>query len=152
MAANARKSKKRSAANSSSQLERIVFFIDRSLGRRVVSQALRACGETVIVHDDRFPQDAHDRVWLREAGAQGWVVLTKDSKIRYRQNEITEILSARVRSFVLVSRNLLGSEMARIFAKALPAMKKVCASQPAPFIAHVWRDGKVVVMAKAKRK
>src|SRR6266849_6394462 len=146
MVVNERKSKKRSAANSSSQLERIVFFIDRSLGRRVVSQAIRAAGEAVIVHDDCFPQDAHDRVWLREAGAKGWVVLTKDSKIRHRQNEIAELLSARVRSFVLVSRNLLGSEMARIFVKALPAMKKLSASQPAPFIAHVYRDGMVVLM------
>ena len=151
MVANARKSKKRSAASSSSQLERIAFFIDRSLGRRVVSQALRAAGEEVIIHDDRFPQDVHDRVWLREAGAKGWVVLTKDSKIRYRQNEIAELLSARVRSFVLVSRNLLGSEMARIFVKALPAMKKLYGSQPAPFIAHIHRDGSVVLMRSGKK-
>jgi len=116
-----------------------------------VSQALRAAGEEVIIHDDRFPQDVHDRVWLREAGAKGWVVLTKDSKIRYRQNEIAELLSARVRSFVLVSRNLLGSEMARIFVKALPAMKKLYGSQPAPFIAHIHRDGTVVLMRSGKK-
>src|SRR5260370_19095269 len=146
MVVNERKSKKRSAANSSSQLERIVFFIDRSLGRRVVSQALQAAGEAVIIHDDCFPQDAHDRVWLREAGAKEWVVLTKDSKIRYRQNGITELLSARVRSFVLVSRNLLVSEMGRIFVKALPAMKKLCASQSGPFIAHIHSDGTAVLM------
>ncbi len=150
MVANARKSKKRSAASSNSRLEPVVLFIDRSLGRRVVSEALRAAGEEVIVHDDRFPQDAHDRVWLAEAGAKGWVVLTKDSKIRYRRNEIAQLLSAHVRTFVLVSSNLLGSEMAEIFVKALPAIKKMCARQPAPFIAHVHRDGKVVLMATGR--
>ena len=52
------------------------------------------------------------------AGAEGWVVLTKDSKIRYRSNEAEALFAAKVRAFVLVSRNLPGSEMANIFAAA----------------------------------
>ena len=56
------------------------------------------------------------------------------------------LLSSGARSFVLVSRNLPGEEMAKIFVRALPGMKKLCATLSAPFIAHVHYDGKVVLM------
>ena len=62
---------------------RVVFFVDRSLGRKIIPGALRDAGEEVRIHDEHFPQDAKDEVWLAEAGKQGWVVLTKDKNIRY---------------------------------------------------------------------
>ena len=152
MAANARKSKKRSAASSPSPPERLVFFTDENLGRQVVPQALRNAEEQVVVFRERFAGGTKDPVWLPEVGRNGWVLLTKDSRIRYRRNEMQALLSSGVRSFVLVSRNLPGSEMAEIFVKALPAIKRMCAHQRSPFIAHVHRDGKVVLMATAVGK
>ena len=83
--------------------------------------------------------------WLARAGAEGWVVLTKDSKIRYRSNETQILFAAKVRAFILVSSNLHGSEMAAVFVKALPSMKRLCAEQPPPFIAHLHRSGHVVL-------
>ena len=78
-------SKKRSAANSSSKLpSRYAFFIDRSLGRKIVADALRQAGAEVHVHGDHFPPDARDEEWLRVVGQRGWIVLTKDKMIRYR--------------------------------------------------------------------
>ena len=47
MVANERKSKRRSAASSTSPPEPVVFFTDANLGRRVVPEALRAAGEEV---------------------------------------------------------------------------------------------------------
>jgi len=83
MAANVDTSKKPSGASSNSPPEdssgteavaesgkghpgRLVFFIDRSLGRRVIPAALREAGEEVRIHDDYFPQDAKDEVWLAQ--------------------------------------------------------------------------------------
>ena len=60
-----------------------VFFIDRSLGKKIVAQALRDIGETVEIHDDHFAPDAKDEDWLVEVGKRGWIVLTKDDRIRY---------------------------------------------------------------------
>jgi predicted nuclease of predicted toxin-antitoxin system len=151
MVANARKSKKRSAASSPSLPDRLVFFTDANLGRRVVPEALRTAGEEVKVHDDCFAAGTQDLVWLREADRNSWVVLTKDSRIRYRRNEMEALLSSGARSFVLVSRNLPGKEMAKIFVRALPGMKKLCAALPAPFIAHVHHDGKVVLMKTVRK-
>jgi predicted nuclease of predicted toxin-antitoxin system len=126
-----------------------VFFVDRSLGRKIIPDTLRAAGEEVRVHDEHFPQDAKDEVWLAEAGRQGWVVLTKDKNIRYRAIELQALLAAKVRAFVLTARgDLSGVEVGQIFVKALPAMKKLCASTKPPFIARVSRDGSVSLVRK----
>jgi hypothetical protein len=116
-----------------------------------VPDALRSAGEEVKVHDDCFPPGTQDHVWLRTVGESGWVILTKDSRIRYRRNEMEALLSSGARSFVLVSRNLPGSEMAGIFIRALPGMKKLCAVVSAPFIAHVHHDGKVILMKSIRK-
>ena len=46
------------------------------------------------IHDDHFPQDATDIEWLREIGQRGWIVLTKDTRIRYRSHEQTALMQA----------------------------------------------------------
>jgi predicted nuclease of predicted toxin-antitoxin system len=127
--------------------ERLVFFVDRSLGRRIIPGALRDAGEEVRVHDEHFPQNAKDEVWLAEAGKNQWVVLTKDKNIRYRAIEIQALVAAKVRAFVLTARgDLTGAEVGKIFVKALPAMKKLCHSAEPPFIARVSRDGSVTLI------
>jgi predicted nuclease of predicted toxin-antitoxin system len=124
--------------------ERLIFFIDRSLGRRVVPNGLRAAGEEVRIHDEHFPQDAKDETWLAAVGRSGWVVLTKDKHIRYRAAEIQVLRAANVRAFVLTSRgDLTGAEVSRIFVKALPAIKRICERAAPPFVALVERTGKV---------
>lgn len=51
------------------------FFIDRSLGRHIVPDALRAAGATVHtmadVYGERIGQGLSDEEWLREAGERG---------------------------------------------------------------------------------
>ena len=78
----AKKLKKPFAANSISPkpLEELTFFLDRNLGRHTVADTLRAAGLNVIVHDDRFPQAATDLEWLKEAGKNQWIVLTRDER------------------------------------------------------------------------
>ena len=81
-------SKKRSAAKPP---EGAVFFIDRSLGVEPVLTALADAGLRVEIHDDHFARDAEDRVWLRDVGARGWVILTKDQRLRYRPLELAAL-------------------------------------------------------------
>lgn len=86
MAAQGPKSRKQSVANSGSRPLNppLVFFIDRSLGQKVIAGRLRQCGVQVEIHDDHFPQNDPDEDWISEVGKRGWVVLTKDDRIRYR--------------------------------------------------------------------
>src|SRR5262245_29573731 len=117
-------SRKRSAASSSRRRppEPLVFFIDRSLGRKKVPAALRAAGLEVHVHDELFPPATQDVVWLAEAGVQRWVVITRDDRIRYNQLEKKAVLAARVRFFSITSSSLTGDEAAALILSAQRAI------------------------------
>jgi PIN like domain len=145
MPAKPRRSRKPSVASSSSrQPEPPVFFIDRSLGKHVVAGVLRASGLRVEVHDDHFKLDETDEFWLGSVGARGWVVLTKDYRLRYRALALRAIEAGRVRVFVLKkSEDLRADEMAVIFAAALPAMQRLMQKILPPFVAKVGRDRRV---------
>jgi hypothetical protein len=81
--------------------EPFAYFVDRSLGRRVVAEALQAAGETAHAHDDHFDVNAPDTVWLAEVTRRGWVVLTKDKNIRRNEIERTVIVDAGAACFML---------------------------------------------------
>jgi len=105
---------------------------------------LRAAGLNVEVHDDHFPQNVKDPEWLTAAGKNKWVVVTRDERIRYRAAEQQAIRRAKVRAFVLVVRGDLRVEaLAELFLKALPKIRAMTGKQKPPFIAKVWRDGKI---------
>jgi len=113
------------------------------LGKRTIAAALRQAGVEVQVHDDHFAPDERDEDWLRKVGQRGWIVLTKDHRIRYRELEVAAILKARVCAFVLTGGNLQGKEMGHIFVKALPAIKRFILRHAPPFVAKVTRAGSV---------
>jgi hypothetical protein len=49
---------------------------------RLAKPLIRAADAEVPVHDDLFPQEAKDEVWLAEVARRGWFVPTKDKHIR----------------------------------------------------------------------
>jgi len=114
------------------------LFLDRSLGRIQVPHLLRAQGLrlTTLAEHYGMPQDQEidDPTWLAEAGRQGWVVLMKDKRIRYKPAELQAVKDYNVRCFCLSSRGLLASVMAERFLRNLQAMAAVCTSSPGPFI------------------
>ena len=147
MDASGSKLKKPSGANSPSKLpESPVFFLDRSLGKKRIATALRQAGAIVHVHDDYFPPDAKDEDWLTQVGQNGWVVLTKDHRIRYRHVERLALMKAGVAAFILTSGDLQGEEMARIFVKALPRISRFLKNHQKPFIAKITKDGSVSLL------
>ncbi|OGI48359.1 MAG: hypothetical protein A2151_03965 [Candidatus Muproteobacteria bacterium RBG_16_65_34] len=141
-----KKSKKPSATNSSKPLDDVVFFVDRSLGRKAVPEALRAAGARVEVHDDHLPQNAKDEDWLAYIGERNWVALTQDARIRHHELEFKALLRAKVRTFVLTAKGLRGEENAAIIVNALPAMLHILAKHPGPFVARIARNSKVEML------
>jgi predicted nuclease of predicted toxin-antitoxin system len=121
----------------------VTFFVDRSLGGKVVAATLRAQGAQVEVHDDHFARDCPDEEWLPNVGRRGWVVLSRDVNIRYRRNELEAARGARVALFILRAKNLRAVEMGACFAAALPGMLRLLARQAKPFVAHIARSGAV---------
>jgi predicted nuclease of predicted toxin-antitoxin system len=137
-----------SAARSRRLREPFAFFIDRSLGARLVAEAIRVgCepGEIVYVHDDHFPQDTTDTEWLEQVGARGWVVLTKDTRMRTNFVEREAILGGCVGWFALARGDLTADHMGRVFRAALSRIRTVLRRFEAPIIATIRVDGGVSV-------
>ena len=122
------------------------MFLVRTLGKKIIADALRQAGSDVRVHDDLFSPNARDEEWLSEVGRLQWVVLTKDARIRYREIERMALMNARVRASVLTAKNLQGSEMANIFVTALPAIQRFATKHTPPFIAKITRSGRVSML------
>jgi predicted nuclease of predicted toxin-antitoxin system len=131
-----------------SRVAPLIFFLDRSIGKHMVAEALRHAGVQVEVHDDHFPPNAHDVEWLPSVGEREWIVLTRDKRIRYRSQERTALIQARVRAFVLSGGNLSGPAMADACVQALPTMRRFVARYEAPFIACVTQTGSVSLLLK----
>lgn len=121
-----------------------MFFIDRSLGQYTVAQALRACclpDESVEVHDDHFSPATHDDEWLPDVGRRGWVVLTKDDRIRSNDLERSAVLTSEVALFALPGGDLTGPRMGELLCAALKCMRTVLRRYPAPIVATVSMRG-----------
>ena len=141
-----------SAARSRLLPEPWVFFLDRSLGGRLVAEALRAGGETVEVHDAHFAKDASDVEWLGAVGHKGWVVVSKDDRIRLNEVERMALTEAGVAAFFLGRSDLTGPQMATAIVTALPAMRRALRRFDVPFIARISLDGDVSVFESAGKK
>lgn len=107
---------------------------------------MRAAGALVEVHGDHFSQGTKDKVWLTEVGHRGWIVVTHDTRIRYRQTELDALFKARVRAFVLTARDVTGPDIAAALVEALPRMLRFSVKHPPPFIAKVTRGGSVSML------
>lgn len=114
-------------------------------------EALRAAGVEIRVHDELFPQGTEDIVWLREAGFNGWIVITRDDRIRYNQLEKQAVIAARLRFFSITSSSLTGEEAAALILSALDKMSRLCRQHSKRgFIAKISRgpDVKIIEIGK----
>lgn len=116
------------------------------MGQKVIAEKLRDAGATVEIHDHHFPQNALDEDWISEVGKQGWVVLTKDDRIRYRPAALAAYRRHKVRVFVFGSGEMKGQEMAEAFVKAFPKILQFALEQAAPFFARISRSGLVSIL------
>lgn len=121
---------------------RTTFVIDRCLGK-TVTHALAETAAQVEHLDDHFGQDTQDQEWLPVVSDRGWVVLTKDGAIGTNTLELRAIARAGARVFILVSGNLTRQQMADLFVRVLPKLEKFTQGNQAPFIAKIYKDGRV---------
>lgn len=121
------------------------FFIDRALGKRIVEE-LRKAGHVVHAHDDHFQQTALDIEWLPVIGEKGWVLLTKDARIRKNSVEKNVLIQSNVAAFFLTSGNCTGEENLQIILKAMARIERTVKKINRPFIAIILRDSTVEVL------
>ena len=85
-------------------------------------------------------EDVSDVTWLELAGSQGWPVLMKDERIRYRAAERDALVAHGVKALCLTSPNLRAAEMAAQFLAARYQLSVAC-MQPGPFLYAVSARG-----------
>ncbi len=132
----------RSAANSSSRPpEPLTLFLDESLDSDSIAQALTAAGARVERLTHHLPKGTDDATWLSFVGSRGWVVLTRDKRIRYRRLERLALQAARVRAFVFTGGNVTMAETGEILARAYARILQISIREPGPFVYHLGRVG-----------
>ena len=90
--------------------------------------------------------------WLSDVGSRGWVVLSKDDRIRLNEVERNALAGAGVAAFFLGRGDRTGPQMASAIVKALPAMKRALRRFHVPFIARISMDGDVSVFESNGKK
>jgi len=94
-------------------------------------------------HGSHFAPGVEDTAWLPFVGERGWILLTKDKRIRFNELEKSAIQRYGVREFYFASGNYSGVEMAAMLAASLREMARFCRRYDPPFIASISKSGKV---------
>ncbi len=105
------------------------FFVDRSLGRHRVPQALRERGWLLRTHHEVYgerDEEILDVEWLELCGREDMPVLSKDRRLRYRPAEIDTIRGFGVRAFILTAGSLSGAEQASRFDRSRARIEEAC--------------------------
>ncbi len=115
----------------------VVFFTDRDLGKRFPA-ILEEAGLAVERHGAHFAPTAPDEEWLRLVGANGWIGVAHDKRIRYKPNELAAVMAHRVGLLVVVGQAPF-LDLARSFVATRARIERFLARHQPPFIAKVYR-------------
>ncbi len=118
-----------------------MIFIDRSVPKGV-ADAIKQVRSDVLWLEDRFDHDAPDEVWLAAAGRAGWLVISRDKKIRSRRGQRQLIEKHGVGCFIINQKqDPTRWEYLRLIVGALDQMEDTFASTPSPFGFTIDRQG-----------
>ena len=118
------------------------FFFDRSLGK-ASARRLRELGLVIHLIADFYPDDAQDipdEDWIAEGCRRGWVLLTKDKRIRDRAQELAALSDGFL--FCLADGNADLEAIAYAFTSAASAMSGAVSRRNVGFW-HVYKDGTI---------
>jgi hypothetical protein len=111
-----------------------MIFLDRSIPRPVAS-ALKAVRDDVLWLEDVFPSETPDVEWLRAAGSNDWLVVTRDKKVRTRPGERRILTESGVGCFILNQKqDLTRWQYLRLLVSTIDEMERIFATTSRPFI------------------
>jgi hypothetical protein len=73
-------------------------------------------------------------------------VITKDDRIRYRAIEREALVRAGVSAFIFTGKDRTAQELAGIFLKALPRVRRTIRKNPGAFIARISLSSQVTLL------
>ncbi|HEX3127180.1 MAG TPA: hypothetical protein VH394_07605 [Thermoanaerobaculia bacterium] len=130
------RSKKRS---STSEPPEPVFFTDRDLGPSVAA-ALREGGLRVEAYHEHFAaDDVPDGEWLRLVGANGWIALSHNKRIRYERDELDDLMSYGVKAFFVIGKGPHPAFAAAVL-RSLRKVLRLIEKNEEPFVARIYQE------------
>lgn len=123
--------------------EPLIFLLDRAVPGALSPALLE--GEDLVLLDDRFAPDTRDAVWIPEVGAQGWVIVTKDTAMKRNPLEKRALLAANTAVFFFANGGLPGHRLGEALAHALPGMRRAIRRFDVPILGRVNATGEITV-------
>ena len=119
------------------------FFFDRSLGK-ITASRLRDAGHTVHLIAEFHGDDANGvpdvEEWIAQGCRRGWILLSKDKRIRYRAEELGALEDGHL--FCLASGNAPIDVMAESLLAAMPQITRAARLNRAGFW-HIYSGGRI---------
>lgn len=115
----------------------LVFFTDRDLGN-TFPDILATSGIPVERHRDHFAPDCADEDWLRVVGERGWIAVSRDTRIRYKPNELDAVVRHHVALLIVIGK-APHAVLARHFVATVPRITSLLERYRPPLIAKVHR-------------
>lgn len=84
-----------------------------------------------------------DEVLLEEAGERGWILLTKDRRIRRRPVELEALKRARVRALFFAAGDMTSAQMISSFRAALQRIQRLVKREKPPFLRRITPSGRL---------
>jgi hypothetical protein len=119
------------------------FFFDNNLSPLLVA-GLRGFGEDVQHLRDAFPENTKDSVWIPQVAESGWILVTRDKRIRTRPLEAEALVRAGLSAFFFVQKrdpDLWGWVEALV--RRWTEMKELAERERRPFLFAVPERGRI---------
>lgn len=112
------------------------FFVDNNLGPQLAA-GMKGFGEDVVHLTEFLDPNVPDPEMLAHVGSEGWCLVTRDEKIRYRPAESAAIREHQVGAFFMGGKNLRRCQLIQQLVRNWPRMKELAANTRRPFAFRV---------------
>lgn len=116
------------------------FFIDNNLSVHL-ARGMQGFQEDVVHLTDHFPHETPDTDWLQHIGQAGWLLVTRDERIRKNPLELSAIRDHQVGAFFLAGKNRSRCDLIRQLVRHFPRMKELAANSHRPFAYRIPPSG-----------
>jgi hypothetical protein len=116
------------------RLSEAVFYLDESIYSRILYSAMCSAGASVRRVGVDVPFGSDDEVWLRLAGANGWIALMRDQRVRRRRLEREALKAYGVAAFAFTGGQETATHTAQTICSLLTKFANMYVSEPKPFL------------------
>lgn len=117
------------------------FFIDNNLSAKLAA-GMKGFGEEVVHLTEVFPGDTDDEEWLRFVGDNGWVVITRDERIRRRKAQREALRDHKVGAIFLGGKSRGRCDLIQQLVRNWDKIKEVATARERPFAVRIRPNGR----------